>query len=154
MKKGNKINISGVATLIVIITYSIILYIYFENTIPGAGLGLTIAQDLFISQLLYIVPIGLTGIGLIYKGIYKGNKRSKGIDIFAKSSIEKIRDYFSDRIEEIEEGSYVPTYEQVKEKPEFSEINRETFRNARRKWYLYNFGIPFFKFNAQFEKIK
>ena len=154
MKKGTKINKIGGATLIVIITYSIILYIYFENTIPGAGLGLPIAQSLFMFQLLIIVLIGLIGFSLICKEIYKGNKMRKDIDILAKSLIEKIRNYFSDRIEEIEEGSYVPTYEQVKEMPEFSEVNRETFRNARRKWYLYNYGISFFKFNAQFEKIK
>ncbi|GAG21675.1 unnamed protein product, partial [marine sediment metagenome] len=36
-----------------------------------------------------------------------------------KSSIVKLRNYFSDRIEEIKEGSYVPTYEQIKELPEF-----------------------------------
>jgi len=41
-----------------------------------------------------------------------------------KSSIVKLRNYFSDRIEEIKDGSYVPTYEQIKELPEFSGINR------------------------------
>ena len=109
------------------------------------------AQELFISQLVYIIPIGLIGIGLIYKE----NIEIKVRDILANnSSIEEIRNYFSNRIEEIKEGSYVPTYEQIKKLPEFSEVNRETFRNARRKWYLYNFSAPFFKFNAQIEKSK
>jgi len=141
----------GIAILIIIIGYSIALFIYFENTIPGAGIELSMAQVLFIWQLVYIIPIGLLGIGLIYKE----NIEIKVREFLANNpSIEEIRNYFSDRIEEIEEGIYVPTYDQIKNLPEFSEINRDTFRNARRKWYLYNFGIPFFKFNAQFEKIK
>jgi len=57
----------GIAILIIIIGYSIALFIYFENTIPGAGIELSMAQVLFIWQLVYIIPIGLLGIGLIYK---------------------------------------------------------------------------------------
>ena len=123
MTKSKKYSRGGVATLIIIITYSIILYIYFESTIPGMGLGLSYAQATFLTQLAYIIPIGLGGI-------------------------------FSDRIEEIEEGVYVPVYEQVKTLPEFNEITRENFRNARRKWYFYNFGMSFYKFNTQSEKVK
>jgi len=100
--------------------------------------------------LAYIIPIGLGGIFLIYWG----NRVSKGKDIIAKSSVENIRNYFSDRIEEIEEGVYVPIYEQVKILPEFNEITRENFRNARRQWYFYNFGMSFYKFNTQSEKVK
>ena len=151
MTKSKKFSRIGIATLIIIIGYSIALFIYFENTIPGAVNELSMAQVLFISQLVYIIPIGLIGIGLIYKEKIE----IKVSDILANNpSIEEIRNYFSDRIKEIEEGSYVPTYEQVKILPEFNEINRENFRNARRKWYLYNFGIPFVKFNGQLEKVK
>ncbi len=150
MTKSKKFSRIGVATLIIIIAYSIILYIYFENTIPGMGLGLSYAQATFLTQLVYIIPIGLGGIGLIYWG----NRVSKNIDVLAKSPVENIRNYFSDRIKEIEDGVYVPTYEQVKGLPEFNEVNRENFRNARRKWYLYNFGMSFVKFNAQLEKVK
>ena len=109
-----------------------------------------VAQSTFLTQLVYIIPMGLGGIG----SIYWGNRVSKSKDVLAKSPVENIRTYFSDRIKEIEEGIYVPTYEQVKILPEFNEINRENFRNARRKWYLYNFGMPFVKFNAQLEKVK
>ncbi len=150
MTKSNKYSRGGVATLIIIVIYSIILYLYFESTIPGMGLGLSNAQATFLTQLVYIIPIGLGGIVLIYWG----NRVSKGKDIIAKSSVENIRNYFSDRIEEIEEGVYVPIYEQVKALPEFNEITREIFRNARRKWYFYNFGLSFYKFNAQSEKVK
>ncbi len=150
MTKSKKFSRIGLATLTIIITYSIILYIYFENTIPGMGIGLSYAQSTFLTQLVYIIPIGLGGIGLIFWG----NKVSKGKDVPAKPLVENIRTYFSDRIKEIEEGSYAPTYEQVKSLSEFNEINRENFRNARRKWYLYNFGMPFVKFNAQLEKVK
>ena len=62
-----------------------------------------------------------------------------------KSLSEKLRNYFSDRIEEIKDGSYVPTYEQIKELPEFSGINRNTFRIARKKWYRTNFRMSFLK---------
>ena len=150
MMKSKKNARIGIATLIIIIAYIIIIYIYLENTIPGMGLGLSYAQATFLTQLVYIIPIGLGGIA----SIYWGNRVSKGIDVLAKSSVETIRSYFSNRVKEIEEGVYAPTYEQVKALPEFNEINRENFRNARRKWYLYNFGMSFVKFNAQFEKVK
>jgi len=58
----------GVAIIIIIIVYSIFLYIYLENTIPGGGIGLTVAQAAFVYNLFYIIPIGLTGLVLIYKG--------------------------------------------------------------------------------------
>lgn len=150
MEEAKKSTGIGVATLIIIFAYSIVLYIYFENTIPGIGIGLSMAQELFMSQLVYIIPIGLIGIGLIFKE----NIEIKVKDFLAISSTEKIRNYFSDRIEEIEEGNYVPIYKQIKKLPEFSEINRVSFRTARRKWYLYNFGMPYFKFNTQIEKSK
>jgi len=73
MKKSNKFIGIGVAIIIIIIIYSIFLYIILENTIPGGGLGLTMAQVAFVYNLIYIIPIGLTGIGLIYKG-YKLRK--------------------------------------------------------------------------------
>ena len=63
----------GIVIITIIIIYSIILYIILENTIPGGGLGLTMAQVAFVYNLIYIIPIGLTGIGLIYKG-YKLKK--------------------------------------------------------------------------------
>jgi len=71
-----------------------------------------------------------------------------------KSSIAKLRNYFSDRIEEIKDGSYVPTYEQIKDLPEFSGITRSTFRIARRWWYKQHFRMPFVKFTTRLEKIK
>lgn len=141
----------GIATLIIIIGYSIALFIYFENTIPGAGTEFNMAQELFKFQLVYIIPIGLLGIGLIYKE----NIEIKVRNILADNPlIEEIRNYFSDRIDEIEEGIYVPIFEQVKALPEFNEITRENFRIARRQWYFYYFGMSFYKFNLQPEKVK
>jgi len=64
-----------------------------------------------------------------------------------KSLGEKIRNYFSDRIEEIQDGSYVPTWKQIKELPEFSGISREIFKIARKRWYSQNFGMSFRTFN-------
>ena len=71
-----------------------------------------------------------------------------------KSSIVKLRNYFSDRIEEIKEGSYVPTYEQIKELPKFRGINRETFRIARKRWYKQHFQMTPVKFSSRVELIK
>ena len=71
-----------------------------------------------------------------------------------KSSIVKLRNYFSDRIKEIKDGSYVPTYEQIKELPEFSGIKRETFRIARKRWYSQHFRMTSIKFSERLENIK
>jgi len=71
-----------------------------------------------------------------------------------KSSIAKLRNYFSDRIEEIKEGSYIPTYEKIKELPEFSEVKRETLRIARQKWYSQHFGMSYLKYSKRLETIK
>ena len=66
-----------------------------------------------------------------------------------KSIVIKIRNYFSERIEEIKQGTYVPTYEQIKMLPEFSEISRETFRVARSGWFRNNFHMNFYKFSSR-----
>ena len=71
-----------------------------------------------------------------------------------KSSIVKLRNYFSDRIEEIKDGSYVPTYEQIKELTEFSGISRETFRIARKEQYLQHFRMSHVRFSERLENIK
>ena len=60
-----------------------------------------------------------------------------------KSLIVKLKNYFSDRIEEIKDGNYIPTYEQIKELPEFNGISWETFRIARKHWYSQHFGMSF-----------
>ena len=71
-----------------------------------------------------------------------------------KSFIVKLRNYFSDRIEEIKEGSYVPTYEQIKELPEFKGVSQEVFRIARRRWYEQHFRMSSVKFTKRLELIK
>jgi hypothetical protein len=48
---------------------------------------------------------------------------------------EKISNYFSEKIEEIKEGTLVPSYDQVKDLPEFSGINRDEFIIARNGIY-------------------
>ncbi|MFX0002205.1 MAG: hypothetical protein ACFE9C_14195 [Candidatus Hodarchaeota archaeon] len=68
MQKYNKFIGIGLAIIIFIIPYSILLYIYLENTIPGGGFHLTMAQTAFVYNLIYIVPVGIVGIILIYKG--------------------------------------------------------------------------------------
>ena len=67
---------------------------------------------------------------------------------------EKIRTYFTDRIEEIKEGTYIPQYERFVNLPEFSGINRRTFKIARNKWYLQHFHITFDTFTTRLEKNK
>ena len=71
-----------------------------------------------------------------------------------KSLIVKLRNYFSDRIEEIKDGSYVPTYGQIKELPEFSGIKREAFRIARKEWYSQHFRMSSARFSKRVENIK
>jgi len=71
-----------------------------------------------------------------------------------KSLGEKIKNYFSDRIEEIQDGTFIPHYERFVNLPEFSGINRRTFKIARNEWYLQHFSMPFVKFTARSEKIK
>ena len=73
----------------------------------------------------------------------------KGRKFLDESIIMKIRNYFSERIEEIKQGTYVPTYEQIKGLPEFSGINRETFRVARSGWFRENFHMNVYKFSSR-----
>ena len=68
MKKSKKFIEIGISIITIIIFYSIVLYIILDNTIHGGGLGLTMAQVAFVYNLIYIIPIGLTGFYLIYKG--------------------------------------------------------------------------------------
>jgi len=69
-----------------------------------------------------------------------------------KASREKIRNYFSDRIEEIKEGTFIPSYDQIKDLPEFSGIKRDAFRIARKKWYKQNLHASFYEFSSRFDK--
>jgi len=71
-----------------------------------------------------------------------------------KSSIMRIGNYFSGRMAEIQEGTYVPSYKQIKELPEFSGINQATFRIARKKWYRKNFQKSSFEFSSRLKSIK
>ncbi len=69
-----------------------------------------------------------------------------------KDSSEKISHYLTDRIEEIKDGTYIPQYERFVSLPEFSGINRRTFRIARNMWYLQNLNMPFDRFTTRLEK--
>lgn len=69
-----------------------------------------------------------------------------------KDSSEKISHYLTDRIEEIKDGTYIPHYERFVSLPEFSGINRRTFRIARNMWYLQNLNMPFDRFTTRLEK--
>ncbi|MHA1987617.1 MAG: hypothetical protein ACW98D_13340 [Promethearchaeota archaeon] len=71
-----------------------------------------------------------------------------------KTSITKLRNYFSDRFEEIKDGTYLPSYKQIKELTEFSDINRSTFRVARRGWYRQNFHMSFYTFSSRLKNIR
>jgi len=71
-----------------------------------------------------------------------------------KSLGEKIKNYFSGRIEEIKDGTYIPQYERFVSLPEFSSINRRTFKITRNEWYLQHFSMPFVRFTARLEKNK
>ncbi|MFX0136698.1 MAG: hypothetical protein ACFFDN_23885 [Candidatus Hodarchaeota archaeon] len=69
MERSKKFMNIGAGIFITIIVYSIILYVILQNTISGGGPGhLNMAQVAFMYNLFYIIPIGLVGIGLIYKG--------------------------------------------------------------------------------------
>ena len=69
------------------------------------------------------------------------------------SFLVKLRNYFSNRIEEIQDGSYVPTYEHIKELPEYSGIKRDTFKIARKRWYSQHFGMNFRMFNEYTKRL-
>ena len=62
---------------------------------------------------------------------------------------EKIKSYFSDRMEEIKDGTYIPYYERIKNMPEFKGINYDTFIIARDEWYLHHFHTPFDKISSR-----
>jgi hypothetical protein len=62
--------------------------------------------------------------------------------------IEKIKNYFSDRIEEIKEGTFVPSWDNFKDLPEFSGTYRDNFIKARNGWYKQIFNTSFKKFSS------
>jgi len=62
---------------------------------------------------------------------------------------EKIRNYFTDKIEEIKEGTFVPSYDQVKDLAEFSGINRDPFIFARDEWFKQTFHMSSNKWYKQ-----
>ncbi|NHJ20215.1 MAG: hypothetical protein EAX91_04665 [Candidatus Lokiarchaeota archaeon] len=68
--------------------------------------------------------------------------------------LAKIKNYLSNRIDEIKEGSYVPSYKQIKALPEFKGVSEETFNVARKEWYLRHFGMRAKKFTAHLKLIK
>jgi len=61
------------------------------------------------------------------------------------SIIIKIKNHFSDRIEEIKDGTYIPYYHRFKDLPEFRGIERKTFEIARREWYKENLPASYVK---------
>lgn len=127
-----------------------------------AGIGAIISSSIQLLAISagggFFPPITLIGgvlvliAGLIVLGIKGGEILTGG----ESEKIGKIRigNYFSDNMEEIKEGSFIPTYEKIKELPEFSGVNRETFRIARRQWYKQHFHMPFVKFTARLEKVQ
>ncbi|MHA2036237.1 MAG: hypothetical protein ACW98X_07375 [Promethearchaeota archaeon] len=78
----------------------------------------------------------------------------RGRDTSSESSIMRISSYFSERMGEIQEGTYIPSYTQIKELPEFSGISRRVFRIARDKWFKQNFQKSFFMATSRLEAIK
>lgn len=68
------------------------------------------------------------------------------------STIIKIKNHLSDRLEEIKNGTYIPYYDRFKELPEFRGIDQKTFEIARREWYKQN--LPKDKFKAPFIVVK
>ena len=68
--------------------------------------------------------------------------------------LARVKNYFSDRIEEIKKGTYVPTYKQIKTLPEFEWVSEETFKVARKEWFLQHFGMRAKKFAAHLKAIK
>jgi hypothetical protein len=66
-----------------------------------------------------------------------------------KALSEKIRNYFTDRIEEIKEGTFVPSWDQFKDLPEFVGTYRSDFINARDEWFKQTFNISLSKFSVE-----
>ncbi|MHA1461208.1 MAG: hypothetical protein ACTSO8_06975 [Promethearchaeota archaeon] len=64
-----------------------------------------------------------------------------------KPSSKKIRSYLTDRIEEIKAGTFVLSYDQIRDLPEFSGIKERAFNIARNKWYEDNFHMSFRAFS-------
>ena len=95
------------------------------------------------------------GFGIIF-GLFGGLFIFVLIPSSKKISLpqEEIMNYFSGRIEEIKEGSYVPTCESVKNLPDFSEISMKTFRIAREQWYSQHINTSFLKYSKRLEIIK
>jgi hypothetical protein len=71
------------------------------------------------------------------------------LDEALKFQIEKIRNYFSNRIEGIKEGKFVPYYDKVKNLPEFSGINQDAFIIARNGWFKQTFHMSHHKWYNQ-----
>jgi len=62
---------------------------------------------------------------------------------------EKIRNYLTDRIEEIKEGTFVPSWDQFKDLPEFVGTYRSDFINARDEWFKQTFNMSSNKWYKQ-----
>jgi hypothetical protein len=119
---------------------------------------ITIGLIILIFELLWwhTYQTGWIGVGAISVILMIGGLLLiiRGQNPTIKSSIMRISSYFSERIEEIQKGAYVPSYRQVKELPEFSGINQRDFRIARKKWYRQNFQTTFFMASSRLENIK
>jgi len=73
---------------------------------------------------------------------------SRLADSLSEKGNEKIRNYFSDRIEEIKKRTFIPSYDKIKDLPEFSGITRDAFIIVRNGWYKQNFHMNFYEFKS------
>ena len=71
-----------------------------------------------------------------------------------KVLIEKINNYFTDRIEEIKEGTYIPSYDKIKDLPEFSGISQAEFIVSRNEWYKQTFHTNSNEYSSRLAKIE
>jgi hypothetical protein len=67
---------------------------------------------------------------------------------------KEIMTYFSNRLEEIKAGSYVPTYDTFKVLPEFNEISAKSFKTAREQFYSQYFHTTFLNYSKRLEIIR
>lgn len=58
-------------------------------------------------------------------------------------NVAQIKNYFSDRIEEIKKGTFVPSWDQIKDLPEFKGTYRSDLINAQDSWYKETFVMSF-----------
>jgi hypothetical protein len=96
---------------------------------------------IFVGVVILLIPfVLLLSIALVLIGIFRIRR---GIGLLDESSIITITNYLSGRKIEIQEGTYNPSFDQIKELPELKGVKQKTFNIARNKWYKQNLNLSY-----------